>query len=129
MTPARPIEQLGFVPVVDATSELDVVDRRFPTHTIWLIVVMKLEEALRAAPPPIGGDEGAAAVVSLPHRAAHGGGNVSRSFRLARAPAGPVGGGELLPFQVRHEQVERAIEHLGQVSAGDGVAEQVLGAP
>src|SRR5258706_534749 len=44
--------QLGLVPIVDATPQLDVVDRRFAAHTIGLHVV-KLQESLRTTAPAV----------------------------------------------------------------------------
>ena len=90
---------------------------------------MELEEAPLAAPPPARGDEGAAAPVSGPDRPPHVRRDVPGVLRLATALAGPLGGGELLPLEVLDEQGERAIEDLGQIAAGNGVSEQVLGPP
>ena len=90
---------------------------------------MELQEAPLAAPPPVRRGPGAAVAVPLPHGALHASGDVPGVYGLSPAPPRPLGGRELLPFQLPDEQPEGAVEDLVQVADGDCVAEQVLCAP
>jgi len=90
--------------------------------------VVELEMASRRASAG-GPDERAAALVPRPDGAFHGGRNVARCrIRLPRC-ARSIGLRQRLPFQLRQQQRERAIEDDCRVAVRHRSREQILNAP
>src|SRR5438552_4885184 len=88
--------------------------------------MVELQEPPLVAPATVGSDEAAPALVARFDEAFHLRRDVARVRRLAAAPARPPGGGELLPREIGDEKGQRPVEDLGEVTAGNGVPEQVL---
>ncbi|HYJ33270.1 MAG TPA: hypothetical protein VE326_08620, partial [Candidatus Binatia bacterium] len=89
--------------------------------------MVELEEPSRGAPMPIGADERALPSVPVPYRATDTRRDVPWPEGRARPPRAL--GARLPPFELRDQSIEGAVEHLGHVSRGNGVAEQRLRAP
>jgi hypothetical protein len=79
--------------------------------------MVELEEAAFAAASSVVGDEGTAALIALRDRALNFRRDVPRVVGLATAPAATLRRRELLALEIGDQERERAIEHLGQVSA------------
>src|SRR5258705_4851874 len=103
--PARSIEQRGLVTVVGSATKLDVVDGRLSACTVRNDMV-ELEEAAFAAAAPVGGDEGAAALIALRDRPCDVRGNVPGVLGLATALAAPFRGRELAALEIGDQERE-----------------------
>src|SRR5262245_11429326 len=118
----------GFVAVVRATAELDVVDRRFTACRIWPAVV-ELDERTLGAAVAIRGPEGAAAQIAHPHRAPDHGRDLPRTSIPLPRFTWAVDRPELLPCEIGEQRGQGAIEDGRLVARGDRVAQHVRGQP
>src|SRR5206468_12183668 len=95
----RTVEHLRLVAVMRPAQEPDSIDSGPASHRPR-IVVMELQEAPLAAPPPVRSHPGAAIAVASPHGALHVSGDVPGVYGLPPAPPRPLSGGEFLPVQL-----------------------------
>jgi len=98
---AGTVEHFGLVAVMCSTQESDSIDGWLTSHAPGIIVV-ELQEAPLAAPPPV---------------------------RIARGSAAAAEWRQTSSVPLPGQQSEGAVEDLVQVAVGYRVAEQVLGAP
>src|SRR6187397_2218943 len=100
--PDRGEESVGFILVVRATSQRDVLDGRRTAGDVRRDVVELEEAAGRAAPPSVP-HVTALALVAHPDRALHVRGDVTGRDAHAARPPGALGRGRLLLREVRDE--------------------------
>jgi len=116
------------VAIVSATAQLDVLDRRLAAGRARYDVV-ELDEAPFAAAMPVDGDERASSAVFHVDLAPDIGGDVVGLLRLSATATRVRSRGEFPAHQLVDERRQRPIEHLCEIAAGNGMAEQVLCTP
>src|SRR5262249_39861457 len=121
-----PVEHVSFMLVVGPTPQRDVRNRGRATYTVRL-PVMELHEGPFVAAPPSLADKATAPVIVLRYRPPDRRRDGAGSQPGAAAGPRPIGGRELLPLQFGEQERKSAVEDLGQVPVGDGMAEEVLG--
>jgi hypothetical protein len=105
---------------VGATPQPHALHRRRAATSDWIDVI-ELEKLARTASAPVVAGERALAPIPLPDRPPDGRGNVALPGALALLRARLGGGGELLLLELPDQSVERAIQHLGEISRGNAV--------
>jgi hypothetical protein len=113
---------------VPPTAQLDVADRGLAAHRVRMDV-MELEEPTLGAPAAAGADERAMPEVSQEDRALDLGRDVTRPRGRPAGRARRVGGGELLPRELRQQRGESAVQNGRFVAGGNRVAQHVPGEP
>jgi hypothetical protein len=112
---------LGFVLIVRTATQPHAGHRGLAAARHGLDVI-ELEELARRAALAVVADERALATITIPDRAPDVCGDVPGTASRARAPRS-TGGGELLLLELGNEGVERLLEHLGDVSRRNTMAE------
>src|SRR5204863_260729 len=125
---ARPEEEVDLMAIVGAAAQLDVLHRRLAPGRSRDDVV-ELDETPFAAAMAVDGDERASPAVPDVDGPPDLGGDVIGVHRLAATATWVRGGREFPAHQIVDERRQRPIEHLRQVAAGNGMAEQLLCEP
>jgi len=113
--------------IVGGAAQLDVLRRGLASHGIRHPVVQLQEAALRTA--TVGSHKGAALIVARPHRARHGGRDVTGRGRRGSSGAGTGGGRDPGLLEIGDQDRERAVDNRCEVAVRHHVAQQILRAP
>jgi hypothetical protein len=124
MHEARAERVLGFVLIVRATQEPEIVER-CPAAFRDGLDVIDLERCSRAADAAVLRDERALALIALPDFALEGGWDRAALWSFA-LHSRLLGDGKLLFLELRHERSQGTPEHLAHAVVAVLRAEQVL---